>query len=159
MLKTTTDGYLDLETEKGWRIRDLELLNGHHLVYKLPIEDKDQVLLPDEFKKKSIKNVTMIRGLVLRVSAPFARKRTKKYWVWDSKKEDMVHKWRLHEGIKLFPPDIQEGHGILYASYNVGKIKANGITEPLVIIRDIDVLATFPISESKRVDLPSQVYR
>ena len=54
--------FLNLETEKGWKVRDLHLRNGHHLVYKIPVQDRQLVCLPPSVKRKSISNIVLIRG-------------------------------------------------------------------------------------------------
>jgi hypothetical protein len=153
------DKFLDMETEYGWKLRDVELFYGHHLVYKIPTQETGKVILPDIYKKKSVKNIVMIRGFVIRTSNPFNRKIARKDYIWDRKAGQLALKWVVREANNPIPSDVRPGDGILYMSYNVGKVKVVGMSEPLVMVREIDVVARFPSNQAQRVGLPKKAYK
>lgn len=151
--------FLDMETEFGWKLRDVTTFNGHHLVYKVPTQETGLVILPDLYKKKSVKNIVMIRGFVICSSGPFNRKSAKRTYVWDRKAEQNKLKWVVREANNPFPSEVQPGDGILYMSYNVGKVKVVGMSEPLVMVREIDIVAKFPSNQAQMVGLPKKAYK
>lgn len=158
MTKLRAEDFLELRTNTGVPVKNIEMMNGHYLIYKIPVEGR--ILdLPDEFKSKSIKNVLMVRGLVIKSSSPFRRKRAKPYFVWDNEKKDWVVKYKTLEGSESFPSAVPEGKCVLYNSYNVGRIKVNCVNEPLVVVRDIDIDAWFEPSKIGMIDLTSKAYR
>ncbi len=149
------DYFLDLNTDLGWKIRDFEPINGHHLVYKIPIPERTSgnIILPPGVRKKAVRNVTMIRGFVLRASAPWRRKRSIKRIVWDQEGDCWKVDWKILEGAKALDSDISAGSGVLYTSYNMGKVFTPALPEPLVVIREIDIDAAFAPGEISRVNL------
>ena len=156
------DFFLDLETEAGWKVRDFLPLNGHHLVYKIPLSETvadSPIILPKAVQKKAVKNLTMIRGFVIRASAPWGRKRPVKRVVWDNETGSWSVKWDLRESSQCFPSDLPSGACVLYNSYNVGQVKVRGLEDPLVVVREIDVDAVFQPEEIERVCLGSRAMK
>jgi len=148
--------FLDLETDGGVKVRDYRLQNGHFLVYKIPMGDFTKgvvpIKLPDQFKKRAVKNVVAIKGFVLRSSEPYCPVRAKTYWVWDEKAGQEMPRHKL-KTLPRTDAEVQPGDCILYNSYNIAQIKAQGLLEPLVIIREIDMLATWSPGDDDSVDL------
>lgn len=137
----------ELTTETGCKVSDIQPLNGHFLIYKIMLPKKSDggITLPYHYRRRSIKNVSMILGFVLKSSQPWRRKFNRKTMVWDHRTESWKANWKVWDGKESYPSDIPEGVGVFYNSYNVGKLKVQGLDEPLVHIRHIDILATFPI--------------
>ena len=149
------DHFYALKTEQGWSLGNFCSINGHHLVYKIPVADTTElgIALPEYYRKKATKNVVMIRGFVICASLPWHRKYTHKRMVWDIKTESWKTVWRVWDSAIPQPSDFGSGIGVLYNSYNVGKVKVPGLPEPLVVVRDIDVEATFSIDSTSRIHL------
>jgi len=146
---------LESETEHGWKVKDFSPIQGHHLVMKIP--DKERIVaLPEKYLTRTIRNIVYIRGLVLRSTGPFTRKYSRKLWKWNPKKEDFEVKWRVTEAKIPSPSEISPGDGIVYNSYNVGKVRVKGVREPLVIVRELDIWAKFPYKDVYRIDLTEQ---
>jgi len=156
MKDLSLDHFLELETDYGWKIKDADLMGGHHIVYKIPMDDHSVIALPESFKRKATANICLIRGLIIKTSRPFRRVRATKTFQWSNKDEQMVVKWVTVEGTKHVPTDIRAGSGILYSSYNVGRIPVKGLSEPLVVVRDVDIMAAFDMADAKSVVLPDK---
>lgn len=150
--------FLSLEMENGWKVRDCFPIQGHHLVYKVPVEKIGIIHLSEGLAKKSIRNIMMIRGLVIKASPPFRRVYSKKSVIWDNEKSDWAVKWPKQYGRGEYPSDVKDGDAIMYMSYNVSKIRVHGLREPLVVIRDLDVVSTFDIEDIDRVGLHQRAY-
>jgi hypothetical protein len=151
----TLEYFHTLTADQGWKVGDYLPINGHHLVYKIPVDQETGkgIVLPEQYRRKATKNVVMIRGFVLRASAPWNRKHSKKRMIWDNQTESWKADWDVWDAAEPRPSDFEDGVGILYNSYNVGKVKVRGLPEPLVVVRDIDVEAIFPIETAGRVGL------
>jgi co-chaperonin GroES (HSP10) len=67
------------------------------------------------------------------------------YWhaAYEQTVTKQVPKGKCHKEVLsgLKPGDI-----VMYNSYNVGKIRVHGLPDDMMIIRDIDILATGPAS-------------
>lgn len=148
------DHFLDLETDTNIKIRDIKMRGGHFLVYKIPMPENDFIALPDVYKARAIRNVVAIKGLVLRHSAPFRPKRAKQYWEWDTSGDypREVPKYKVVDLPETESP-VKAGDVILYNSYNIAKVEVSGLLEPLVIIREVDILASWELEYDDRVQL------
>jgi hypothetical protein len=150
------DYFYGLETEMGWKVSDFQPINGHHLVYKIPLGETfagSRIILPKGVQRKATGNVTMIRGFVLKTSGPWHRKRPIKRIVWDNKAESFKVDWKILEAREPLETDIPAGCCALYSSYNMGKIRVRGLDEPLVVVREIDIDAIFAPVAIERVAL------
>jgi len=145
-----------METDAGVRVRNLRLQNGNFLVYKIPMDDFTKgvvpLALPDQYKKRAIKNVVAIKGFVLRSSEPYNVVRAKQYWVWDEKAGQQMPRYKLKTLPKV-KAEVKPGDCVLYNSYNVAHIKVSGLVEPLVVIREIDMLAVWSPKDNDAVEL------
>lgn len=146
--------FADLQTEFGVPVRNLRLKGGHYLVYKVPMADNPFFVLPDVYKSRAVKNIVAIKGFVLRSSEPFHPKKAKRYWEWDMKQDPPVEMPK-YKTVTLPETEasVQPGDCVLYNSYNIAKVAVEGHTEPLVIIRDVDLLATWRPEVDSRVAL------
>ncbi len=88
---------LELETKTGVKVKDIELVNGYHLVYKIPISS-ETIALPSIVQKKSVRNVVMIVGQVVRSSSPFRRKHSKRHIRWKQELKDWKTEWTVRDG-------------------------------------------------------------
>lgn len=148
--------FLDLETEDGGKLRDFRLQNGHFIIYKIPMDDFTKgavpILLPDQYKKRAIKNVIAIKGFVIRASEPYGTVRAKQYWVWDEKAGQEMPRYK----IKTLPraePEVKAGDCVLYNSYNIAHLSVKGLLDPLVIIREIDMLTVWDPADNDAIEL------
>jgi hypothetical protein len=150
------DYFYGLDTELGWKVGDFQPINGHHLVYKIPLGETfagSRIILPPEVQRKATRNVTMIRGFVLKTSGPWHRKRPLKRIVWDNEGDCWKVDWTILEAKDPLETDIPLGCCALYTSYNMGRIKVRGLGDPLVVVREIDIDAIFDPKEIERVAL------
>lgn len=147
--------FQEMKTEAGWRVRDVNLVNGHHLIYKIPLGEKSKggITLPPQYRKKATRNVIMILGYVVGVSNPWRRKHNRKYLVWDKIGETWKTEWKVWDGKAVLPADFEAGSCVLYNTYNVGKVKSPELSDPLVVVRDIDIAAHFSVGDLERVKL------
>jgi hypothetical protein len=150
---------LDRITEFRCRVRDLKLLNNNYLVQKIRINSIHTIanginlLLPDIFTKKSVGNLVQIRALVIKASMPFVSKHVgKRYLGLDAKSCSYQYMYPIRNGT-VQQPVVNEGDCIIYNGYNVGKVEVEGLDDPLVIVRGIDIEATFPSDCTDRVTL------
>jgi hypothetical protein len=148
--------FMDLEADGGVKVRDYRLQNGHYLVFKIPMADLTSgvvpLVLPDIYKKRAVKNVVAIKGFVLRSSEPYCPVRAKTYWEWDEKAGQQMPKHKL----KTFPQteaEVRPGDCVLYSSYNIAHIAVNGLLDPLVIIREIDMLTVWDPKDDDSIQL------
>jgi hypothetical protein len=151
------DGNLDLTddlmTEWG-PLSQIRMQNGNHLVMKVvapPMTSGSNgvaIALTQQTRKTSVGNLSMIRGLVVKGSESYRRRRSKKYFIDEYDPIDNIFKpklkWRVTRGNDRFPAGIQTGDAIIYNSYNLGRLRVDGLVSPLVIVREMDILATFP---------------
>lgn len=159
--------FLDQESELGHKIRDYELLGGTYLVYKIPMEEESKgkhgkkIHLAPGFRRRAVGNRIVIRGLVIRSSLPFNRITAKKRWVnlrpevaeMDGLPGTARLKYKAQINAKLSRPQVEPGQGILYNSYNLCHIDLPDVDGELVIVREIDVFAAFPIESVDRYEL------
>jgi len=146
------DLFLSMTTTTGFPVRNIRMQGGHFLVYKIPMGDSPNLLLPDMYKKKAIKNIVSIKGFVIRATEPFCPKKAKQYWVWDKDQEMEVPKYRTIS-LPRRESEVEAGVCILYSSYNVGKVTVQDMYEPLVIIREVDILASWAPEEDSKITL------
>lgn len=150
------ESFLDLEADGGVKVRDFRLLGGHYLVYKIPMNDTTDgvvpIALPDQFKKRAIKNVVAIKGFVLRSSEPYQPVRAKKTWAWNEAagQEMPVYTPRY---LPRTEAEVKPGTCVLYNSYNVAFVGVKGLLEPLVVIREVDMLAVWDPTDNDAVAL------
>jgi hypothetical protein len=160
------DEFLYRQTDYGCMVKDLELQNGHYLVWKIPMaaqskgEEGKPIDLPDNFRRRQIGNLVAILGFVVASPSPFRAKHAKRYWKVVSEEEAALDqlpglerpRYKVRNGI-MASPQVQPGEAIVYNSYNLGFIEAYGLHEPLAIIREVDVLARFPASRVEDYEL------
>jgi len=160
-----------LQTEYGRPVSAFRMTNGNNLVMKVEIEAMtdgthgESIALAGTTMRKSVGNLHAVRGLVLRNSAPFvvksARKKHRWKWGWAGKmhvREKREHYWVPYR-IAVTEPALHENEGIVYTSYNVGKIAVEGLRDPLVIVREMDVVAAFDREYMADVDLTDLAMR
>jgi hypothetical protein len=136
------------------RVGDISMRNGHYLVLKVETPaltdgaHGDPIHLPGTHTVKSTRSMVCIRGLVLRSGTPYLKRGLR--WT-----ENPVTKRPRSEvcDLGIVEPQVQAGEGIIYQSYNAGKIRVNGLTQPLVIVREIDVECHFPREMMRHVDI------
>jgi hypothetical protein len=144
--------FLDLQTSRGDRVRDMQFREGHYLVYKIPMEDNPFIALPESFKVKAVRNIVSIRGFVILASSPWRPKKAKRYWEWDRDQEMDMPKYKTITVPMLKEPEAKPGECVLYNSYNIARIEV-GLDEPLVVIRECDMVASWKPSYDKQVSL------
>lgn len=144
---------LEAECEYGYPVKDIQTFGGIHLIYKVPLEDRGSLLLPEIVKQKSIKNIIFIRGLVISGSEPFRRKHKTKEIVWDNAIQDWKVEWTVWDAETAYPSSVQTGDGILYTSYNLGSVRVDGLREPLPFVRETDIVSRIPRKDMPRVTL------
>lgn len=150
------EGFLNLETEFGYPVRDLELRNGMYLVWKVPMSEQSKgrqgkpIFLAAQYRRRAVGNLVAIIGYVIRVSAPWLGSRSKKHWVnlpeHVAERDGLPGTMRPRYKTKTcgeFQPQLKPGRAILYNSYNVGQIFVPALNENLVVVREIDVMAHF----------------
>ncbi len=160
------DEFLYRQTDYGCMVKDLELQNGHYLVWKIPMAEQSKgehgapIDLPDNYRRRQVGNLVAIMGFVIASSAPFRTKHAKKYWKVVSEAEasrDQLPglerpRYKVRSGI-MAEPQVQPGSAIVYNSYNLGFIEIVGLQEPLTLIREIDVLARFSVDRVPAYEL------
>jgi hypothetical protein len=151
--------FLDRWTDLDCKVKDIKLVNDHYLVYKIKAENKSsgkggtKILMPDIFVEKSIRNLSIIKGLVVKASDPFRSRIVRKRLVGF---DVVTGNWTPKAIVKVGTvqqPVVAQGDGILYNSYCVGKVAVEGYEEPLVIVRGIDIEASFPMEVSDSISL------
>jgi len=160
-----------LETEYGRPISSFHMRNGHYLVLKVEIETMtdgthgEPIALAGTTKRKSVGNLHAVRGLVLRATSRFVVKRArKKYrwkWKWAGKMQPRLNRegyWVPYNVVEK-DAEVQVGEGVVYNSYNVGKISVEGLRDPLVIVREMDIVASFDREYMANVDLTDLALR
>jgi hypothetical protein len=150
------DFFLDLETDGGVKVRNYRLLGGHYLVHKIEMNDTTDgvvpIVLPDQFKNRAIKNVVAIKGFVLRSSAPYQQVRAKKSFAWNEAAGQEMPVYTPHF-LPVTEAEVTPGQCLLYNSYNVAFVSAQGLLEPLVVIREVDILAVWDPEDNDAVSL------
>lgn len=153
----------ELETAHG-PVGSYTMLGGHHLVLKIEQEsrssaegdDRAPIVLTGRTRRASIGNLSTILGLVLRSSRPYVSKHAHKRLVKEyDPAEGMTRpkvKWDIRNGSRV-DSDVREGDVIVYNSYNVGQVAVAGLIQPLVIVRELDVMAVLPREELSQVEL------
>lgn len=159
--------FLDQESELGHQIRDYHLLGGTYLVYKIPLpgeskgKEGKKILLAPGFTRRAVGNRVIIRGLVIRSSVPYHRITARKRWVnlppEVAELDGLPGTARIKYQTRLDPftsrPQVQPGKGILYSSYNLCHIDLPDVDGELVVVREIDVFAQFPLESIDRYEL------
>lgn len=141
--------FLDLETVHG-KVRNFRLLNNHFLVYKIPMGSTSSgregaaILLPNSFTRKATKNLVVIKAFVLRSTAPFIVKSSRRVWKRDVQTGEEKLTYKVTSGTARIPTDVLPGDCIIYNGYNVGKVECRDLPEPLTIVRGIDIDAVYP---------------
>ena len=150
--RQAVEWFWDLETSKGQYVRDLRLLGGTHLVWKIPVRD-GVIKTPDSYKARSVGNLCAIKGFVIKVSEPWRPKQAVKTgYKWSPDHEMDLPQYK----IKTMPEQVSPltpGDCILYNSYNLGKLEVAGLPEGLVFVRDIDIEAYWAPSYDRHVEL------
>jgi hypothetical protein len=161
------DFFLDQDTELGHLVRNYELLCGTYLVYKMPMAEESKgdhgkkILLADGYRRRAVGNRILIRGLVIRSSAPFREIRAKKKWVNLPAEQAELDGLPGTARIKYFPriqarlsrAQVEPGRGILYNAYNICHMDLPDIHDELVVVREIDVFGHFPINSAERYEI------
>lgn len=150
---------LEMLTSTGYRVGDLRMMNGNHLVQKLRMDNElefssgKKMLLPDVHTRKSIGNLVAIKGLVIVPSIPWRPKVLKTKYEYSEIHGTPIPKSKVVNTGALVSTSLQSGDGIVYNSYNIGKIEVVGLDEPLVIIREIDMMSQFLLSDADEIEL------
>lgn len=144
--------FLKLESSTGFKIRNMLLREGHYLVWKIPMADNPFISLPDQYRAKAVRNIVSIKGFVVKASMPWRPKVAKRYWEWDKDQEMDMPKYKTVTQPCLKEPEVQAGECILYNSYNIARIEV-GLEEPLVVIRECDIIAAWDPKDDHRVSL------
>jgi co-chaperonin GroES (HSP10) len=97
--------------------------------------------------------LSTIKGLVVSASEPWQPKHKKRRYIGlDTKSGSYQYQYDFVSG-PFFAGDISVGDGIIYNSYNVGKVKLIDCDEELVIVRSIDIEAVFPMESVDTVQV------
>jgi hypothetical protein len=146
--------FLDLETEHGVPVRNYRPLGGHYIVYKVPMKEGSIIALPEAFKARAVKNIVAIKGLVLCATERFRPKKAIRYWEWDMKQDPPTEmpKYKVVD-LPEVGATVNPGDHILYNSFNVAHVNVIGLSEPLVVIRDCDLLAAWDADYDDQVEL------
>lgn len=161
------DWFWNQETEIGQAVRDLELVNGTYLVYKIPMPEESKgdhghkIVLAPGYRRRAVGNRIVIRGFVVKSSNPFHEIRARKKWVnlpqevaeLDGLPGTARIKYIPRVNTNLSRAQVEPGRGILYNSYNLCHIDLPEINDELVVVREIDVFAHFPIESVERYEL------
>jgi co-chaperonin GroES (HSP10) len=146
---------LDLKTVSGYPVRKLRMRGGHNLLMKLRIPGSTDkgLLLPDRFTRRSIENVVSTKGLVVIASEPFRPKLLKTKYKWNNALSCPTPHSETRDAQFMVESSVQAGDHVLYTSYNIGKVEVVGLDEPLVIVREIDIIASFAADYDSHVEL------
>jgi hypothetical protein len=150
------EAFLNLEDNDGIPLRNYRLQGGHFLIYKIPMKDTTDgvvpIKLPDQYRKRAIKNVVAIKGFVIRSSEPYQPVRAKTTWAWNEKagQQMPVHKPVWYPRTEA---EVKPGQCVLYNSYNIAHVNVPGLVEPLVVIREVDMLAVWNPQYDESVSL------
>lgn len=161
------DYFLSQDSELGHLVQNYELINGTYLVYKIPMPEESKgdhgrkIVLADGFRRRAVGNRIIIRGLVIRSSAPFREIRAKQKWVTLPEAVAQLDGLPGTARIKYLPrmqrrcsnAQVEPGRGILYNSYKLCDLDLPDIHEDLVIVREIDVFGHFPIASADRYEI------
>lgn len=152
------DFFLRLKTASGLPLNKLKMRGGHYLVFKCPMAENPYLQLPDSFKSRAIKNIVAIKGFVVIASQPWHPVVAKRYWEWDKTSGMEMPRYKTVTMDVAKDAEVKAGQCILYNSYNIGKVKVNGLIEELVIIREIDMMASWSPKVNDTIDLPDRSY-
>jgi len=144
--------FLNLTSSTGYSIRTMRLREGHYLVYKIPMADSPFIALPGSYKAKAVRNIVSIKGFIIKASAPWRPKVAKRYWKWDRDQEMDMPAYKTVTMPCLKEPEGKPGECLLYNSYNIARIEV-GLDEPLVVIRECDMMATWDPKDDASVTL------
>jgi hypothetical protein len=149
-----------MKTEFGVPVKKIRLLNGHNLVYKIPRADTTGSLkLPDTYVRKSVRNLIAIKGLVIKVTEPYRPKVSKIIYVYNSAYNEQLPRSIVKDCKKPIEAVLTPGEFIVYNSYNVGMVAVEGLPEPLVIVRDIDLFVAYQAAVDGTVELGDAIYQ
>jgi hypothetical protein len=141
----------------GAKVGSVKLLNGHAVLWKIPMPERTGsagLLMPDQYRKRAVGNLCAIKGLLLKVSEPWTRKKVKTTWAFDIKAgQDMPTHTVLDDAHG--PSSIQAGMCCLFNSYNVGHVIVKEMDDYLVIVREIDMEAIWSPDVDDDVELSS----
>lgn len=147
--------FLDLKTASGIPVGKLRLLNGNHLVWKIPMPEKIGkcgLRMPDQYRARAVGNLCAIKGFIVRASEPWTRKKVKRTWVWDEKAGQEMPRYKAVDAAHG-PSDVKAGDCVLYNSYNMGQIEVVGLPTYLVVVREIDMEASWTPDRDTQVEL------
>lgn len=146
------DEFLSRETSLGVPLSRLRMQSGHFLVCKVPEDrwtagrDGASIALPEVHRTKSVRNLVSIRGVVVRASEPWTPTQARYVQARDARGQPV--KRSVVEHLPVAHSTIKPGDFIVYESYNCGQIAVDGAPNTLVIVREIDILCTFPSSDN-----------
>jgi hypothetical protein len=137
----------------GAKVRSIKLLNGHALVWKIPMPEKVGPLhMPDQYRKRAVGNLCSIKGLILKVSEPWTRKKVKTTWAFDIKAGQDMPTHKVSDDVHG-PSSIRAGDCMLFNSYNMGHIVVKEMDDYLVLVREIDMEAVWTPDYDDQVEL------
>ena len=147
-------------TEFGVPVKQVRLLNGNNLVYKIPSADTlGMFKLPDTYVRKSVRNLIAIKGLVVKVTEPYVPKVAKIVYVFNAAYNEPIPRSIVKDCKRPIDAVLTPGEFIVYNSYNVGTVSVVGLPEPLVIVRDIDLFVAYPPEVDSTVELGDGIFR
>ncbi len=130
--------------------------SSHHLVFKLPMDALSRgsggtkIALPDSYTRRAVANAYAIFGWVIAASEPY------NYLVKEN--VSVLTAQGRQEQTRIVSEacvesEVRAGDGIMYTSYNRGKVRTVPGHEQLVLVREVDVLATFDMQDFASLEL------
>lgn len=158
--------FLSRDTEYGCKVKDLQPKNGTYLIWKIPMSEESsgkqgaKIYLAPQFRRRQVRNLVSILGFVVSVSEPFRMLHSRKKWVSlpeaeaakDGLPGTIRPRYTVRHGV-VTNPQVKAGDCVVYSSYNLGRVNVIGLDEPLVVVREIDVLARFPVEKIEDYEL------
>lgn len=145
---------LDSETDLGCIVRKIQLRNGHYLIKKESIPEKVSLLsMPEIVLRKSVTNLVVIKGRIIIASAPYQPWVQQSVYEWNEAVGQQLRREKPIRCAEVVDPPLRSGDGVMYQSYNVGKVRVEGLDEELVIVRDIDILCSFDWKHQRKVQV------
>ncbi len=160
---------LDMVTHHGDTVRSTSMRNGHYLVQKYCKDNRTSggLYLPDIHVKRTISNLHAIIGRIIIPSAPwkyhhqFPFSKKSPYEGQSGEHIDEIqHRWKNKQKYRkensekiCDPKDLAQDSHMVYNSYNVARILVEGLIEPLVVVRYVDIELLIPKGELSKVTL------
>lgn len=130
-----------LTLRNGSKVGSVRMLNGHLLVWKIPMPEcigKCGLKMPDQYRARAVGNLCAIKGFVVASSAPWTRKKVKTTWAFDQKAGQEMPTHKVSDAARA-PSEIAAGDCIVFNSYNVAHVEVEELDTYLVVVREIDV--------------------